>query len=703
MAKINHKKGKKSRVPIRLNILFFIVFLLFSVLIVQLGIVQILKGEEHQKEIDRTIQDRTKIPVPRGKIFDRNHNIVVDNKPIYSITYTPPKGVQAKDRLEVAKDLSKYIKMYDDKEDKKKKFKTITDRDLKEYWFLLGKNEEKVIKRLSKKEKELDNAKQYKVMLKKIKDDEIAQLDEKDKEIILIKKELDKAYSLTPQIVKNKGVTPEEYALVAEHLSELPGINATTDWNREYPLKDTLKNLLGSITTEKRGIPSENLQDYLAKGYSRNDRVGISGLEKEYEDVLRGRKEQIEYTTNKKGDVIAAKTVVEGERGKDLVLTIDMEYQKRLDKIVQKHLKNAIQQHPYQNRFLEDALAIAMNPKTGEILAMSGQHYNRKKSKYENHAYKVLYDAHRPGSVIKGATMLSGYQSGVTSPGQQFFDAPIKIAGTKVKKSVSSMGWVNDIDALKRSSNVYMFYIAMRMGGEYNYRPNKSIKFNNSALQEIRNYYSQFGLGVPTGVDYPYEATGYKGDKPKNLLDFSIGQYDTYTTIQLGQYVSTIANGGYRVKPHFVKEIHDPIPKSGELGPLFKEINPEILNKIQMKDSWIDRVQEGFRQVYQTPGGTAYRTFGGKSYKPAGKTGTAENAVFHEITGERLADTNNYVLVGYAPHDDPEIAFAVVVPNLGVMSGQYPASQKIGEELLDTYFQLKKERVQTDKNDEQED
>ncbi len=80
---------------------------------------------------------------------------MVDNKPIYSITYTPPKGVQAKDRLEVAKDLSKYIKMYDDKEDKKKKFKTITDRDLKEYWFLLGKNEEKVIKRLSKKRKRI--------------------------------------------------------------------------------------------------------------------------------------------------------------------------------------------------------------------------------------------------------------------------------------------------------------------------------------------------------------------------------------------------------------------------------------------------------------------------------------------------------------------------------------------------------------------
>ncbi|HEY4602648.1 MAG TPA: penicillin-binding protein 2 [Cerasibacillus sp.] len=692
------EKKKQRRVPIRLNILFFIVFLLFSVLILQLGVVQILNGEAYQKEIDRTIKDRTKIPVPRGKIYDRNQTLIVDNKSLYSITYTPPKGVQARDRLKVAKELSKYITMYDanDPEDKKKKIKTITERDRKEYWFLLGKNkknEKLVNKRLTKKEKEeLDHGEQYKLMLERITEEEIAQLTEKDEDIILIKKELDKAYSLTPQIVKNEGVTPTEYALVAEHLDELPGINATTDWDREYPLDDTLKNLLGSITTEKRGIPKEKVQHYLAKGYSRNDRVGISGLEEQYEDVLRGRKEQIEYTTDKKGNIIDAKTVVEGKRGKDLVLTIDIEYQERLVKVVQKHLKNAIN-HSSANRFLEDAIAIAMDPKTGEILALTGQHYNRKTGKFESHDYKVLYDAHRPGSAIKGATVLAGFQSGVATPGQQFFDTPIKIAGTPVKKSVNNMGWVNDLEALRRSSNVYMFNIAMRMGGEYHYSPNKNIKFNPASLQEIRNYFSQFGLGVKTGVDYPYEATGYKGSNPPNLLDYSIGQYDTYTAIQLVQYISTIANGGYRMKPHFVKEIHEPIARDDdELGPVYKNHHPEVLNRVQMKDEWIERVQQGLRLVYSS--GTASRFFSNKPYNPAGKTGTAENEVHDEITGQKLGDTNNLVLVGYAPFDEPEIAFAVIVPNLGAIRGQYPISNQIGQGILDEYFDLKKSREQ---------
>src|SRR5690625_5122363 len=88
---VKRKKKKKAQLPFRLNILFFVVFLLFSVLIMQLGVVQILQGQDHQDEIDRTIQDTTRIPVPRGKIYDSNHNVIVDNKPLYSITYTPAK------------------------------------------------------------------------------------------------------------------------------------------------------------------------------------------------------------------------------------------------------------------------------------------------------------------------------------------------------------------------------------------------------------------------------------------------------------------------------------------------------------------------------------------------------------------------------------------------------------------------------------
>src|SRR5690625_3877347 len=151
-----------------------------------------------------------------------------------------------------------------------------------------------------------------------------------------------------------------------------------------------------------------------------------------------------------------------------------MEYQELVDKIVAEELKTTIAKHPYENKHLEDAFVVVMNPKTGELLAVSGQHYNREKDKVEDAGLKTIYEQHRPGSSIKGATVLSGYASGVIEENQIFNDRPIKIAGTNPKKSVSPLGIVNDIEALQRSSNVYMYFIAMRMGGEYNYEWDRS-------------------------------------------------------------------------------------------------------------------------------------------------------------------------------------------------------------------------------------
>ncbi|MGM8213716.1 peptidoglycan D,D-transpeptidase FtsI family protein [Virgibacillus sp. W0430] len=682
-------KKKKAQLPFRLNILFFIVFLLFSVLIVQLGIVQILKGEAFQQEIDRTIQDTTKIPVPRGKMLDRYHNVVVDNMPLYSITYTPPKGVQAEDKLELAEDLARFIAMDSDEE-----LDRVTLRNKKEYWYL--KNKEKAVARLSDEEKQkLNDVEQYDLALKRITEDEVRDFSKEELEVIAIKKELDKAFSLTPHVVKNKDVTAEEYAQVAEHLDLLPGINATTDWEREYPFEESISSFIGSITSQDQGIPADKEQYYLSRGYSRNDRVGISGLEEQYEDVLRGRKEQIQYTTTKSGKVIDSEVIVPGERGKDLILTIDMEFQQRVDEIVRDELKNTIQKFPYQNQHLEDAIAVAMNPQTGEILAISGQHYNRSKNKFEDAAFKALYDAHLPGSSIKGATVLAGYQSGVISPYQSFTDRPIKIAETPIKASYRRLGPVNDLSALKLSSNVYMYYIALRMGGEYRnpFPDNGRPTFNSDAFAEMRSYFHQFGLGVKTGIDFPYEATGVRGTlyKPGLLMDYAIGQYDTFTTLQLAQYVSTIANDGYRVKPYFVKEIREPAIEDGELGPLYKSTNPQVLNRIQMEDSEIKRVQEGFRKVFRESGGTGARYWAGKAYNAVGKTGTAENAIYKDR--KKLADTENLALVGYAPMENPEIAFAIMVPHTGAVKGQYPANHKIGTRLMDAYFDLKKERT----------
>lgn len=672
------KNKKRAQLPFRINLLFFVVFLMFSILIIQLGIVQILNGESYQTEIDQTIQDVTKIPVPRGKILDRNHNVVVDNEPIYSITYTPQKGIQAKDKLKVAEKLAEFISMYDEK-----RLNAITLRNKKEYWYL--KNEEEAIGRLSDKEKaDLEPADQYSLILDRIPEEEVSDYSKEELEIIAIKRELDKASALTPQIVKNEDITPDEYARIAERLDMLPGINTTTDWDRVYPYENIFRSFLGSITSQEQGILAEREQYYLTRGYSRNDRVGRSGLEEQYENVLRGRKEQIGYTLNKSGTVIDSTIVVPGERGKDLILTVDMDFQAKVDEIVGDELRKTIRAHPYANRHLEDALAVVMNPRTGEILAMSGQHYNREKDELENVAFKTIYDAHRPGSTVKGATILAGYQSGVIVPGQGFNDTRMKIAGTPQEKgSYSNLGWVNDYDALRLSSNVYMFHIALRMGGEYNYQYGKSVSFNPTAFQEMRNYFHQFGLGVKTGIDLPNEATGYVGSeaKPGLLMDYAIGQYDTFTTLQLAQYVSTIANDGYRVRPHLIKEIRNPVPYKDTIGPVYRRQETEVLNRIDMDTSEIRRVQEGFYRVFNAAGGTGSRVWSNNPYQAVGKTGTAENEVY--INGVKY-DTENLSLVGYAPYNNPEVAFAIIVPNIGKGTGQN-IQHRIGERIMESY------------------
>lgn len=101
--------------------------------------------------------------------------------------------------------------------------------------------------------------------------------------------------------------------------------------------------------------------------------------------------------------------------------------------------------------------------------------------------------------------MLAGLDSGEIRPGEVIVDRPLEIKGSDKKSSWTRLGPVNDIDAIKRSSNVYMFFIAMQMGGENNYQPGKAINYNSKAYTEMRNYFQQFGLGAKTGIDFPYE------------------------------------------------------------------------------------------------------------------------------------------------------------------------------------------------------
>jgi penicillin-binding protein A len=693
------KKKKRAQVPFRLNILFFVVFLLFSALILRLGVVQIVYGEDYRKEVERTEDQVVSTPVPRGKIYDRFHRVIVDNIPRKAITYTRSKTTTPEDTLKVAQKLAQYIYVDKSMIDK------VTERDMKDYWILTRKDkaEKKVSKEERKKlekqglsQKEIDK-KIYELILKRITPADLAEISKKELEVIAIKHQMDSGYALTPQTVKNDGVTDKEYAVVSEHLEELPGVNTTVDWERRYVYGNTFRSVLGNVTKDGEGIPRELLDYFLARDYSRNDRVGKSYLEAQYEDVLHGKKAKIKNVVDQSGNVTSIEKIYDGERGKDLILTIDMDLQQRVEKIIEQEIMAT--KRKGRSPLLDRAFVVMMNPKTGEVLSMAGKLLTRDengKTKFVDFAIGNLTSAYAMGSAVKGAMVLTGFQTGVLHPNTYIRDEPLYIKGTPPKKSWQTMGTINELTALQRSSNVYMFKTAIAIGGG-KYRPHRSLSINPEAFTTIRKYFSEFGLGVKTGIDLPNELSGFQGtetgaENAGKLLDLAIGQYDMYTPLQMAQYVSTIANGGYRMKPQIVKEIRTPSDNNKELGPIVQRFEPVVLDRIDMKTEYIKRVQEGFRRVMQMPKGTAYAYFANAPYKPAGKTGTAQAFYDGPIKSMRNKPTYNLTLVGYAPYNDPEVAFAVVVPwaTQGESDG---INNRIGRRILDAYFELKAERA----------
>jgi len=233
-------------------------------------------------------------------------------------------------------------------------------------------------------------------------------------------------------------------------------------------------------------------------------------------------------------------------------------------------------------RYLDKSYAIISDPKTGEILAMAGRQIVKKDEGYAFYDYTpgVITSPVAVGSVIKGASHIVGYNNGALQIGEKRDDSCIKIASTPLKCSWTTLGTMDDILALRYSSNVYQFKTAINVGkGKYEY--DKPLSIDTNAFEIYRKTFAEFGLGIKTGIDLPVESLGYKGTSTQSghLLDFSIGQYDTYTPIQLSQYMTTIANDGERVKPYLLKAVFE--TSDEPLTNLIYETEPEVLNSVK--------------------------------------------------------------------------------------------------------------------------
>ena len=676
------KKKKKSHIPFRLNLLFLIVFFSFIALISRLAYIQLVKGDEFVALVQRTETTTAKKSVPRGSIYDSQGRILVGNKPKLAINYTRPADVKASTMLEIAKKLTTLISV-DASE--------LKERDLKDYW--VATNPDKVDSLLTAEEKKriakenLSTSKTYEMQLEHIPADELNYSDA-EKQVIAIFTKMNSAYALSTVTLKNEGVTEQEVAKISERLGELRGVDVDSDWDREYPMGDMLKTILGTVSSEKTGLPSDKVKSLLAQGYSLNDRVGTSYLEEQYETVLSGTKTVVKSQTNTKGEVVNTTETYPGKGGSNLVLTIDTEFQKKIEEIAKKSVEEMTD--PAADR----VYIVVMNPKNGDILGITG-----KKKKFdenfhstgvEDDALGAINNSFGMGSVVKPATVLSGYMDGaITLEDNTIVDEPIEFEASKPKSS-----WFNrngkmeltDLDALERSSNVYMIKLAMKMGGQTTYEKGGRLNINLSLFDKLREYYAQFGLGVRTGIDLPNEGKGYNGGTANafSALDFAFGQFDLYTPLQLAQYMSTIANGGTRIAPRLVKEIHETSP-SGGIGNLEDVVPTKIMNSIPVSKEILDHIKEGLYRVTHGENGTSATTFRTYSPQVAGKTGTTEAFYSGPNPAYKNEAVENSTFISYAPYDNPEIVVAVVAPFFKDGSPSDYAA-KVGKQVYDAYF-----------------
>ena len=628
---------------------FFIgIVILFSIVLWKLGEVMLVKEKDYQKDL--AILTHAKVygtSSPRGRIYDRNYNILVDNKSLKTITYQKKKGVSALEMIEVARKIAPHLDL---------DYQRLTTRSKKEYFFAL--NREYCDSLVTEKEKE-------KVVKRKMTQHELNELEieripeekleysEEEKKVAYIYYLMNKGYAYEEKIIKSD-VTDKEYAYVSENNELLDGFNTKIDWERVYPYGDTLKSILGTVSTSSQGIPAELKDYYLEKGYSLNDRVGLSYIEKQYEDYLKGEKALYEVVSSHE-----TKLIQEGSRGKDIVLTIDINLQQEVERILGEQILRA--KGEPNTEYYDHSSVIIQDPKTGEILAMAGKRYVN--GEIKDNTISILTSPITPGSVVKGASMLVGYNTGAVHIGERMLDECVKVAGVAEKcSSVNNLGVIDDITALAKSSNVYQFKIAIRVNGQEYFREMK-LNFNQSSFDTYRSMYHSFGLGVKTGIDLPVESNGYtsKDKAAGNLLDFVMGQYETYTPIQLSQYITTIANGGERLAPHLLKEVHSS-SETDEIGALESTTEKKVLNTINTAPEYMARVKEGFKAVLNSPGGYGVG-YMNTAMRPAGKTGTSQSFIDTDNDGRIDTETITSSFIGYAPYDNPKMSIVVTSPD----------------------------------------
>ena len=675
------RKFNSHSIPIRLNLLFAIVILLFMTIIGRLLYMQVLNKDFYEAKLASASQTRVTTGSARGEIYDAAGKTLVENTVKQVVAFTRSNKMTATDLKDISTKLLTYVTVSSP---------DLTERQIADYYLADPAVYKKTVEALPKDKRfdsdgnQLSESELYNNAANSIAANQM-DYSEDEKKAIYLFSQLNSVGNFATGNIQTDPLSDTQVAVIASASKELPGISISTSWDRKV-LETSLSSIVGTVSSEKSGLPAEEVDAYLKKGYSLNDRVGTSYLEKQYEEVLQGKRTVKEIHLDKHGDMESVENIEEGSKGKNIKLTIDLAFQDSVDSLLKSYFNSELANGGA--KYSEGVYAVALNPKTGAVLAMSGMKHNVETGELTPDSLGTVTNVFVPGSVVKAATISSGWENGVLSGNQTLTDQPIVFQGSAPINSWYTPYYygsfpVTAVEALEYSSNAYMVQTALGMMGQ-TYQPEMTVKTNQleSAMGKLRATFSEYGLGASTGIDLPEESTGFIPQKfdLANYLTNAFGQFDNYTPMQLAQYVATIANNGVRLAPHIVEGIYDNNDKGG-LGELIQAIDTKEINKVNISESDMAILHQGFYQVsHGTSPLTTGRAFSdGATVSISGKTGTAESYV---AGGQEANNTN---AVAYAPTENPQIAVAVVFPhNTNLTKNVGPA---IARDIINLYNQ----------------
>lgn len=620
--------------------------LLFLLILGKIAYIRIYQKDYYQNLFDiKTNNYVYGTTAKRGRILDRNGIVLVDNVGVKTIYFNELDYIKESEKIDICYKLAQIINIKEASEYNQKIF--FIEKETYDY---LNDFEKDLFKKRKISKEDITDIKLSRA--------DISSFNFLDKKAAQIYYLMNKDYKYSKkEIIKN--VSDEDYAKIME--LNLPGITGEISWQRSYPYNETLKSIFGTIGK----ISKENKKEYLDKGYSISDIVGLSYLEYEYDDYLKGTKAVYKLINNKP---ILIKDEIPG---KDLYLNIDINIQLELEKIVKDEI--LIAKSKPNTEYFNEIYVSSADPKTGNIIAILGIRYLENNS-FSDITSDIISSSFTVGSVVKGATIQVGYNKNIITPGKYIYDSCVKLYYVPQKCSFKRLGKINDITALANSSNYYQYLIAIGLTNK-KYTPNMKLNVTEKEFNIYRDTLKTMGLGTKTEIDLPNELQGIKGSIIADdlLLNLAIGQYDTYTNIQILNYINTIATGN-RYSLNLVNNIKDK-------NDLVYENVPKLLNTLEISEDNLNRVKTGLHEVLKSGTGKGAVNI---KYNPAGKTGTSESF----YNGIKTISTS---LAVYFPIDDPKYSIAIIAPNISHNNGKkdyaYGITKHISSRISDFLFE----------------